>query len=94
MSTTSAAHPASGHRLSLLARPLVTSGLAAVVAIASSPLAGVLAGVAAALVGLVVRAPRRASPTVERILDEELDRRDRAGRSPSVATRGPSDMIV
>jgi hypothetical protein len=74
MSITSAARPGSKSLLPVLARSQVILGLAGVVAVLASPLLGLVTGASLAAVALVARALRRASLTVDRIFDEELDR--------------------
>ncbi|GAA1265208.1 hypothetical protein [Saccharothrix xinjiangensis] len=74
MSITSAARPTARNRLSLLLWSQVVLGLAGAVAILSSPLSGLVAGVLLAVSALAVRGLRHASLTVERIFEEELDR--------------------
>ncbi|MGM1059627.1 hypothetical protein [Saccharothrix sp. Mg75] len=75
MSTTSTARPASENLLPLVVLPLVALGSAGLVALLGTPVWGVVAGVVAALAGLVALALVRASHAVDRILDEELDHR-------------------
>ena len=74
MSITSASRPASRAWLPVLVRAQVTLGLAGVVAVLASPLFGLVAGVLALAAVLAVRSLRRASLTMDRIFEEELDR--------------------
>lgn len=75
MSVTSAARPAAKSRLALLVWSQVILGLTGVVAVLASPVAGLVTGVLVAVSALAVRALRRASLTVDRIFEEELDHR-------------------
>lgn len=52
----------------------VTLGLAGLLAVLTSPVAGIVVGTAVALIALVCRAMARASSRLDRILAEELDR--------------------
>ncbi|QFZ16274.1 hypothetical protein [Saccharothrix syringae] len=75
MSTTSAARPSSARTwLPLLAWSQAALGSATAVTLLTSPTPGVVVGLVVALLGLVVNALHRASRTMDRIFEEELDR--------------------
>lgn len=73
MGTVSAAKPTSTGWVRIIAWAVVCLGVAGIVAVVSSPLVAVAAGIAVAVLGAAVNALARASRTMDRIFTEELD---------------------
>ncbi|MEV0677248.1 hypothetical protein AB0I60_12090 [Actinosynnema sp. NPDC050436] len=73
MSIVSAIKPTSGNWVHLVAWGMVAAGLAGVVTVLASPVAGVVAGLVLALIGLAVNSLSRASHKMDQIFAEELD---------------------
>ncbi|RKT52089.1 hypothetical protein [Saccharothrix australiensis] len=82
MSIASSIRPASGSLLRLLAWSLVVLGSAGVVAVLASPTAGLVAGAVLALLVVAGDALAKASRTMDRIFDEELDQGRRIAAAP------------
>ncbi|CAL9655427.1 hypothetical protein SUDANB95_06740 [Actinosynnema sp. ALI-1.44] len=80
MSTVSATKPTSTGWVRFAAWAVVCLATAAVVVVVATPVAGLVTGLAVALLGLAVSALTRASRTMDRIFEEELDPRTRHHR--------------
>lgn len=73
MSAVSATKPTSTTWVRFAAWAVVCLAAGAVVTLVATPLAGLLTGLAVALLGLAASALTRASRTMDRIFEEELD---------------------